>query len=259
MTKHLKKWRHSQFDVIDKLIKEYKVIGIGSLKNYPAALLHKLKKNLVDVTLKVTSKNVLKKVLEAQKHIDLVKELPDHPILILSNKNAFEIYSSIKKNKSKSKAKVGMIAPIDIIIPECDTGLPPGPALSDLKKVGLKAQVKGPTIHIMEDAVVTKKGGVVSSDVVSTLSKLGIKPIELMLDVLSIKEDGLIYKKDVLSVDLDEIQSQIIIGIRSGIALGVEAGYATSMTIEPMIMMAELKAKALDGAVASKNPTTEDK
>ena len=255
MTRHLKEWRHSQFDVIDKLIKEYKVIGIGSVSSYPAALLHKLKKNLTDVTLKVTNKNVLKKVLEAQKQTDLIKELPAQPILILSNKNAFEIYSSIKKNKSKSKAKVGMIAPIDIIIQECDTGLPPGPALSDLKKVGLKAQVKGPTIHIVEDAVVTKKGAIVTSDVVSTLSKLGIKPIELMLDVVCIKEDGLIYKKDVLSVDLDEINSQIMIGIRSAIAIGVEMGYATSLTIEPMIMMAELKAKALESAIASKNPT----
>ncbi|MEI8364228.1 MAG: 50S ribosomal protein L10 [archaeon] len=255
MTRHLKKWRHSQFDVIDKLIKEYKVIGIGSVSSYPAALLHKLKKNLTDVTLKVTNKNVLKKVLEAQKQTDLIKELPAQPILILSNKNAFEIYSSIKKNKSKSKAKVGMISPIDIIIQECDTGLPPGPALSDLKKVGLKAQVKGPTIHIVEDAVVTKKGAIVTSDVVSTLSKLGIKPIELMLDVVCIKEAGLIYKKDVLSVDLDEINSQIMIGIRSAIAIGVEMGYATSLTIEPMIMMAELKAKALESAIASKNPT----
>jgi len=255
MTRHLKEWRHSQFDVIDKLIKEYKVIGIGSVSSYPAALLHKLKKNLTDVTLKVTNKNVLKKVLEAQKQTDLIKELPAQPILILSNKNAFEIYSSIKKNKSKSKAKVGMISPIDIIIQECDTGLPPGPALSDLKKVGLKAQVKGPTIHIVEDAVVTKKGAIVTSDVVSTLSKLGIKPIELMLDVVCIKEDGLIYKKDVLSVDLDEINSQIMIGIRSAIAIGVEMGYATSLTIEPMIMMAELKAKALESAIASKNPT----
>jgi len=255
MTRHLKKWRHSQFDLIDKLIKEYKVIGIGSLTSYPAALLHKLKKNLPDVTLKVTNKNVLKKVLEAQKQNDLVKELPTQPVLILSNKNAFEIYSLIKKNKSKSKAKVGLIAPIDIIIPECDTGLPPGPALSDLKKVGLKAQVKGPTIHIVEDAVVTKKGAIISADVVSTLAKLGIKPIELMLDVVGIKEDGLIYKKDVLSVDSDEIQSQIVTGIRSAIAIAVEMGYVTDQTIEPLIMMAELKAKALESALASKNHT----
>jgi len=254
MTRHIKNWRLDQFAVIDKLIKDHKVVGIGSITNYPAALLHKLKKNLPSVVLKVTNKNVLKKVLEASGYNDLAKELPAQPILILSNKNAFEVYASIKKNKSKSKAKVGMIAPIDIVIPECDTGLPPGPALSDLKKVGLKAQVKGPTIHITEDAIVTKKGAIVSSDVVSTLSKLGIKPIELMLDVTCIKEEGLIYKKDVLSVDADEVLSNVIIGVRTAINVGVEAGYATSLTIEPMIIMAELKAKALESAIDTKNP-----
>jgi len=247
MSTHTKDWRISQFDEIKKLISKYKVVAIGSLENFPTALLQKLKKSVSsDVVLKVTAKNVLKRVLADLNNKDLVDKLPRQPVLILTNKNAFELYQSIKKSKSKSKAKVGMIAPMDIVIPEGDTGLPPGPALSDLKKVGLKVQVKGPTISIIEDCIVTKKGQPISSDVVSTLAKLNIKPVELMLDVVLAKEDGLIYYKDVLDVDADMIFSQLVEAVRASINLGVEIEYPAKMVIEPLIAKAERQAKALD-------------
>lgn len=253
MTRHIKQWRFDQFEEIKTLISGYQVVGIGDLENFPAALLHKLRKKLPDVKFKVTNRNVLKRVLDALDHKDLLDILPRQPIIILTNDNAFELYANIKKSKAKSKAKVGMVSPIDIMIPEGDTGLPPGPALSDLKKVGLKAQVKGPTIHITKDAVVTKQGEVINEDVVSTLSKLDIKPIELILEVCGVKEDGLVYNKEVLNVDADDIFDQFTIAVRSGINLGVEIGYATDLTIEPLIMSAELKAKALQSEVDSKS------
>jgi len=252
MTKHIRQWRLDQFDEVGKLISEYNVIGIGNLENFPSALLHKLRKQLSDVTFKVTNRHVLKRILISQKHEDLANILPNYPIVILTNDNAFELYANIKKSKAKSKAKVGMVSPIDIIIPEGDTGLAPGPALSDLKKVGLKAQVKGATIYIAKDAVVTKEGEIISSDVVSTLSKLDIKPIELILDVSGIKEEGLIYGKDILNIDAEDIFNQFTIAFRSGVNLAVEMGYITNESIEPLIMSAELKAQALQKKVEEK-------
>lgn len=243
--RHTKSWRLAQFDEVGKLIDSYKVIGIGELKDFPASLLQKLKKNVDDALFKVTSKSVLKKVLEAKAHKDIVLKLPEQPILILTNKNAFEIYGSIKKNKARSKAKIGMISPTDIVVPEGDTGLPPGPALSDLKKVGIKAQVRGATIFVPNDTVIVKEGEIINSDVVSTLSKLDIKPVELILNVILVKEDGMIYNKDVLDIDKDTIIMQIATAAREAITLGVEIGYVCKDTIEPMIQKAEREAKAL--------------
>lgn len=249
MTKHLKAWRHKELGVITELLKKYKTIGIGDLYNFPSALLHALRKNAPDIHFKVTNRNILKMALEKSNEKEMLERLPSQPILILSNNNAFEIYSLIKKNKAKSKAKVGMISPIDIVVSEGDTGLPPGPALSDLKKVGLKAQVKGATIHVTKDAVITKQGEVISSDVVSTLSKLDIKPIELILDVLFIKEEGVLYFKDVLDVDSETIFYNISIAFKQAVCLGVEIVYACDLTIEPLITTAYLKAKALNQEV----------
>jgi len=247
--RHTKSWRHSQLDEISKLISGYKVIGIADLKDFPSNLLQKVKKNIEDATFKVTSKNVLKRVLEAKGHKDIIEKLPNQPILILTNKNAFELYGSIKKSKARSKAKIGMIAPIDIVVPEGDTGLPPGPALSDLKKVGIKAQVRGATIFVPSDTVIAKAGSVINSDIVSTLSKLDIKPVELVLDVVLVKEDGMIYRKDVLDIDRDTIIMQIATAARQAIGLGVDIGYICKETVEPMIAKATREAKALDALV----------
>ena len=142
-----------------------------------------------------------------------------------------------------------MIAPIDFVVPEGDTGLPPGPALSDLKKVGIKAQVKGATIFVPKDTVIAKAGDIVSADIVSTLSKLDIKPIELILDVPLVKEDNLIYLKDVLDIDSEKVYYDIISAIRAGINLSVELTYPTEETINLIIGMAHLKALALEREV----------
>lgn len=246
---HTKTWRLEQYDEISKLVSQYKIIGIADLKDFPSNLLQKVKKNVVDATFKVTSKNVLKRVLEDKGHKDIVEKLPDQPILMLTNKNAFELYGAIKKSKARSKAKIGMISPIDIVVPEGDTGLPPGPALSDLKKVGIKAQVRGATIFVPNDTVIAKAGSVINSDIVSTLSKLDIKPVELVLDVVLVKEDGMIYSKDVLDIDADTIIMQIATAARQAVGLGVEIGYICKDTVEPMIAKAERQAKALDALV----------
>jgi len=244
--KHTKAWRYVEKDKIKELISKYKIIGIGNLDSFPSALLQKLKKRLDDVVFKVTSKSILLRVLEEQGHKDIIEKLPNQAILILTNKNAFDLYSAIKKSKAKSKAKVGMIAPIDIVVPEGDTGLPPGPALSDLKKVGIKAQVKGATISVPKDTTIAKAGEEISSDVVSILSKLDIKPIELILDVPLVKEEGLIYLKEVLDIDADKIYSDIVSAVRESINLGVEIVYPAKETIEPIIAKAHLEAQALE-------------
>ncbi len=250
MAKHLKAWRLKELGIITDILKKYKTIGIGDLNNFPAALLHKLRKNTPQISFKVTNRNILRMALEKIGEKEIIEKLPNQPILVLSDNNAFDIYSSIKKNKARSKAKAGMISPIDIVISEGDTGLPPGPALSDLKKVGIKAQVKGATIHVTKDTVISKEGDVITEDVVNTLSKLDIKPVELILDVVLIKENGTIYSKEVLDVDSEEIYNNFIMAVRQAINLGVEVGYANSLTIEPMIIMAELKAKALEKEVS---------
>jgi len=253
MTKHFKNWKISQFEELSKVISDYKIIGIGDLENFPTDLLQKLKKNLSDVKFKVTKRNVLKRVLDEKGHKDLAEKLPNQPILILTNDNAFDLYLQIKKSKAKSKAKIGMISTVDVVVPEGDTGLPPGPALSDLKKVGIKVQVKGPTIYVTKDAVIAKVGEVISKDVVNTLSKLDIKPFELILNIVGIKEGNLIYSKEVLDVDSNDVYNKFINAVRCSINLGVEIGYVTKMTIETMVMMAELKAKALQTEVDNKN------
>lgn len=247
--KHIKSWRHAQFDEISKLISDYKIIGVGDLRDFPTNLLQKVKKNIDDAVFKVTSKSVLKRVLESKDHKDIIERLPAQPILILTNKNAFELYGAIKKSKARSKAKVGMISPIDIIVPEGDTGLPPGPALSDLKKVGIKAQVRGATIFVPNDTVIAKEGSVINGDIVSILSKLDIKPVELMLDVVLIKEDNMIYNKEVLDIDAEKIIMQIATAAKQATELGIKIGYICKDTIEPMIAKAEREAKALDALV----------
>ena len=87
---------------------------------------------------------------------DIAEKASKSVAVIFTEMTPFRLYAFLKKNKGKAAAKEGQLAPNDIIVPAGDTGLPPGPALSDLKGAGLQVKIQGPTIEITEDKVVAK-------------------------------------------------------------------------------------------------------
>ncbi|MBN2067832.1 MAG: 50S ribosomal protein L10, partial [Candidatus Diapherotrites archaeon] len=184
MTVHTRKWKESELQQITKLADQYPVVAIATLQNFPASLSQLLRKRLHgSAVVKVSKTRVVKKALQESsvKSDGLLKHTEGSVAVIFSNMNPFELFAFLKKNKGRVPAKAGMIAPNDIVIPAGDTGLPPGPALSDLKQAGLKTVMKGPTISIAEDKVVAKAGEPITAGVAGALSKLDIKPIKVGL------------------------------------------------------------------------------
>jgi large subunit ribosomal protein L10 len=168
--------------------------------------------------------------------------------------NPFELYSFIKKNKGDAPAKEGMIAPNDIIVPAGDTGLPPGPALSDLKGAGLKVKVEGPSIQVTEDKVVTKAGDVVNAAVAGTLSKLDIKPIKIGMKLTAALENGQIFLPEVLDIDTEQVFNNFVNAHRNSFLLTLEIGYFTTINMPLLITKAagESKAVALEANILTK-------
>jgi large subunit ribosomal protein L10 len=64
---------------------------------------------------------------------------------------------AFEKNKTKMTAKAGDVAPNDIIVPAGNTGLPPGPAISELHDVGIRTKIDVGSVWIVNDATVVKK------------------------------------------------------------------------------------------------------
>lgn len=254
---HTSAWKKKQLDELRILLEKYPVIAIGSLERFPASLFQVLRKKLAGKAIvKVSKVRVVKKaLLESKIKADGLEKFVDKSIaVIFTEMNPFELYAFIKRNKGNVFAKPGLIAVEDIVVPKGDTGLPPGPALSDLKAAGLNPRLQGATILIPNDVVVVKKGEAVSKVVSSTLSKLNIKPVKVGLSLTAVYENGQIFEPSVLDIDSEKVFEKFVTAQRNAFNLAVNSAYATKETIPVLIGKAfnESKAVALEAGIFEK-------
>lgn len=261
MKSHRKAWKLRQADELSKLFGEHKIVGIADLLGTPASLIQKLRKALKGkAVLKVSKTRVAKKALEGVPSKKALDSLVSKSCLVIfSQQDPFELYSLIKKNRAKAFAKAGYVAEEDIVIPAGDTGLPPGPALSDLKAAGLQIKIQGPTIHITADKVVTKKGETVTPPVANVLSKLDIKPVKVGLKVTAFYENGVLFGPGVLDVDSEKVFNDFAAAYIQSLNLSVNAAIfnAASMPIIVGNSFRAAKAVALAGNVLTKETMPE--
>ena len=252
MRTHKRKWKESQLSEITHLLKSYPIVAIADLTRFPAALAKELRKKLSkEAVIKVSKTRIIRMAIEKSDKKDLAPYIKGSCALIFTKKNPFELYAFFKKNKGRLAAKEGMIAEVDLIIPAGDTGLPPGPALSDLKQAGLKVKIEGGSIAVTEDKVVAKKGEVVTKEAANALSKLDIKPVKVGINVVAAFEHGIIYLKDILDVDTETVFMKFVDAQKKSFNLAVNISYTTKETMPVLLAKAfrEAKAVAVEGGI----------
>jgi large subunit ribosomal protein L10 len=231
------------------LIDAYNVIAFASLYKVRAIQLQELAKRFRSNLLMKVTKNVLvKRALEksAKKNVvDLAEHLTGSNILLFTNMNPFNLSLLFDQNKIKTTAKAGDIAPDDIVIPEGNTGLPPGPAISELHEAGVRTRIESGSVWVTRDTVVTQAGEAIPLKVASVLSKLGIKPLEVGLKVVAAYDDGEIFTAEQLVLDLHEVTGQFEAAHMQAVNLSVNTPYPTTATIEAILQRGHSEAKQL--------------
>ncbi len=233
-----------------KLIEQYPVIGVVNMKNLPTKQLQFMRSKLRDKeTVLIMTKKRLMKIAFSKSKKSHIKELENYfegmPALIFTNENPFKLYSELQKTKSRAPAKAGQIAPNDITVSAGATSFSPGPIIGQLGKYGIKTGVESGKIVIKEDAVVAKKGDIIDSDLAEILTRLGIEPMEIGLNLTAVYENGIISTSDVLHIDEDEYKSKIITAFNDSLNLAVYITYPTSETINLLIRKAYSDSLAL--------------
>lgn len=236
---------------IIELAKKYPIIGVVDMTNLPTPQLQRMRSQLRgQIELFMANKRVIKKALEQLKERSGLKEITPYlekaqPALLFTKENPFSLFKTIKKNKSKAPAKGGQTAPNDIIVPAGPTPFAPGPVIGELGALGIKSGVEGGKIAIKNDTVVCKEGSIISEKLASILTRLGIEPMEIGLDIKAVYEKGAIYTKKILDIDETKFISDLITAASQAYNLAIEAAYTCKETTEELIKKAFREAKAL--------------
>ncbi|MCY0868859.1 MAG: 50S ribosomal protein L10 [Desulfurococcus sp.] len=282
LTRELPEWKVKLVDELAEQARRYRTILIADVTGIPASHIQMLRKKLHGkAVLKVVKPKLLGIALRKAGIDSSLFEghLTGQLLAIFTDLNPFELTLMMDKLVTRTYFKPGEKTPVDIVIPEGNTGIPPGPMLSVFGKLKIPTKVQGNVIYVAKDTTVAKSGDVVSSELASLLQKLGLALKEIKLrpklayDGILIPGDKLIlnlkeYEDEVASAHLDALKIAVEIALpdpavlpltisrahRQAVALAVEAGFTTPETIEAVLLAAIAKANALAAEVARLSP-----
>ena len=176
---------------------------------------------------------------------DLIEYVSGPVAFVFSEQDPFVLSKFLSENRAAAPAKGGQISPKDIVILAMNTGVAPGPFISELAGLKIPSRVKGGSIHITADTVAVKAGGVISNAMAMMLSRLGIEPMELQLTLIAAYTDGEVLTADSFVIDLEALFNQVLLGHQYAVNLSVNTGIPTEETMSLIITKASIEAKSL--------------
>lgn len=234
---------------IKDLIVKHGVIAIASLYKIRASQLQELKRKLVEVYMRVVKNSIMERTIgscEGKANLDKLRDfLEGSNIFLFADINPFKLALLLDKSKVEMFAKAGDIASRDIVVPAGNTGLAPGPIISQLNAVGLLTRIETGSVWISRDTLVVREGEVISERLAAVLSKLGIKSVEAGLSLKVVYDDGLIITEDQLHIDLEEFKRKIGQAYVDALSLSLDAAYPTEENILKLIENAHREAHNL--------------
>ena len=245
-----------------ELPKSYKVIALSKINKVRATQLMMIRKKFhKDIIIKVIKNRVTQKAFEKVSDIDgidkLSSQLEGQCALMFTDISPFKLNLIFDQNKVFLAAKGGDITKTQIIIPSGDTGITPGPVLSEFKEANVPTRIDQGTIWVSKDTAVAKPGDVISTKLASLLSKLNIKPIEAGIVVNCALADKLVFAENDLRIDLNEFRNELSRSHNQSVSLAVESSYFTKESMEYLLpkAMRQAQSLALEANYLSKETT----
>jgi len=260
-TETIPQWKQEEVADIVEMIESYDSVGIVDITGIPSRQLQDMRRDLYGTAeLRVSRNTLVERALEEVG--EGLEQLTDYVSgqvgLIGTSENPFGLFQQLEASKTPAPINAGEVATDDIVIPEGDTGVDPGPFVGDLQSVGANARIQDGSIKVMEDSTVLEAGEAVSADLSNVLSELGIEPKEVGLDLRAVYAEGVRFEPDELELDVEEYRADIEAAAARGRNLAVNASYPTEQTAPTLLQTARGDAKSLGLRAAIESPDLAD-
>ena len=237
------------YQQLQELPKKYKVLALVRMEKVRSSQLLPLRKKFKDEIEIVSIKDKVAKKAFATLKIPGIEKMIDslkgQCLFMFTNMSPFKLNVLLSKNKIKLAARGGDIASIDVIIPAKNTGIAPGPILTDFKEAGVATKIDQGTVWITKESTPAKKGQVISAKLATLLGKLDIKPIEAGIALNAALEEGKHFVKDDLTVDVEKYRDAFGQAHQEAVSLAIEAAYTTSDTIKQILAKASQSSRSV--------------
>ena len=243
------KKKAQMYQLLQELPKKYSVAALVRMEKVRASQLLPLRKKLQgEVEIVSIKDRVAKKALEKldMPGIEKLKDkLTGQCVFMFTNMSPFKLNVLLGKNKVLLTARGGDIASMDVIVPPKNTGIAPGPMLTEFKENKIPTKIDQGTIWILKETTPVKKGEPISTKLAALLGKLDIKPIEAKIILNSALSEGILFAEEELTVDVEKFKESLIQAAQEAKSLSIEIGYITPDNAEQLISKAAQSARSL--------------
>ena len=230
------------YQQMQELPKKYSVTALVRMEKVRASQLLPLRKKLLgEVEIVSIKDKIAKKAFEkldvpgAEKMKEM---LTGQCVFMFTNMSPFKLNVLLGKNKVLLAARGGNIASIDVVVPPKNTGIAPGPMLTEFKDNKIPTKIDQGTIWILKETTPVKKGEVISTKLAALLGKLDIKPIEARIVLNSALSESILFSEEDLVVDVDAFRDKIAQANQNALALSTEIAYVTEDNIAQILAKA---------------------
>lgn len=235
---------------MNKLLDTYSKVLFCNLDNVRSCQMHAVRKALRGKgEVLVGKKTMQKKILsmraesedatEADKklHKALVGEnrLVGNLALVFTNADVAAVQSILQAERVQAPARVGAVAPVDVVVPAGNTGLEPT-ATGFFQALNIQTKISKGTVEIVADKKVLSVGDKVDSSTAALLQKLNISPFFYCAEVAFYWQKGLLFTAEDLSVTDKIIEDSLLSAISNLTAVSLATGILTEASFPHAIM-----------------------
>jgi len=236
------KGKTQMYEQLKEMPKKYQVLALVRMEKVRASQLLPLRKKFKgEVEIMSIKDKVAQKALETLDIPgikDVIGKLTGQCLFMFTNMSPFKLNVLLGKNKILLFARAGDKASMDVVIPAKNTGVAPGPILTDFKEAGVPTKIDQGTIWITRDTFPAKKGEVISGKLAILLGKLDIKAVEAGISLDTALEKGVVYSKDEMVIDVEKFRKELAQAHQEAISLSIEAAYITADNIKQILAKA---------------------
>ncbi|KAJ3678330.1 hypothetical protein LUZ60_002133 [Juncus effusus] len=156
--------------------------------------------------------------------LNLLPVLVGNVGLIFTKGDLKEVSEEVAKYKVGAPARVGLVAPIDVVVPPGNTGLDPSQT-SFFQVLNIPTKINKGTVEIITPVELIKQGEKVGSSEAALLAKLGIRPFSYGLVITSVYDSGSVFSPEVLDLTEEDLVRKFEVGVSMVAALSLAVSY----------------------------------
>jgi len=224
--------KQAYFSKLGKLLEGYSKVLIVGADNVGSNQMQRVRKSLRGKGVVLMGKNTMVRkairgVAESNPKLQaLLPYVKGNVGLVFVQEDLSSVKKIIAENKVAAPAKIGALAPCDVIVPAGPTGLEPTQT-SFLQALNIASKISKGQIDIVQDVKLIALGQKVGSSEATLLAKLNIKPFAYGLTILTVYDEGSIYDAKILDMSDEDILGKFRSGVRNVASVSLATGYPT--------------------------------